>query len=416
MIRAEETGCDVRAGADQRLPPASSPAWPKWMITVCLAVHVWAACHALPLSAVWDYPVLGYGDFAVHAHACASFSRTLFDGGETWGYDPAICGGSVMLPMEKLGNVIYDVAALLFPHAETGRLVTAPVWCAMLVAPLALLAAARWLALDAEETAWALLVATGFLWLEPAHQVMLRVGMAAFLLSSFLCLAVLAGCDRFLRKPTVLGGLAVVVALSLLLFVHPLAPVAIAPALLWLMVGSKSTAWRSRTVLLAAPLVAALLNAFWLVPVFSGLHAPPAPWMTATNSCGTYWNRTSWHDFSLVTELQVAGVVIFSGIGLAILAQRQPRATTAALGITLAFMLWLHLFGSFWSVTRGYRAGPIHSRPPATFGVALGLCHCRAGSAIADSLFFPRGGLRRRRRHPRCRGLFLRRQPAAAKR
>ena len=342
------------AGSPSSAAPTST--WPKWMIALCLAGHVWATCRALPPSTVWDCPVLAYHDYALHAHRAHVFREAFRGSGDTWGCDPAVCGGTVMQPTREVGSAIYEIIALILPGMKTGRLVTAIAWCAVLIAPLLLFGAARLLAFDSEQTAWGLLVGTGFLWLAPSHWAMLYFGMIAFLLASFLCLLVLAACDRFLRRPTTAGYLGVVTVASLLFFVHPFGPVAIAPGLVWLIARASDASWRWRVALLAVPLPVAAVNAVWLIPVLKGLHAPPPPWMTEPNLALPIWNWSSWGDFlaNVRPELLVglATVLVASGIGLATLVKRQPRVTIAALGITLVFTLGLFFCGSFWSVTR----------------------------------------------------------------
>ena len=375
------------AGSRQSGGPASI--WFKWMIALCLTGHVWATCHTLPLSAVWDYPVLAYDDFAVHAHRAQVFREAFRSSGDTWGCDPTVCGGTVMQPTQEVGSALYETAALFSPRMEAGRLVTAIVWCAMLIAPLLLVGTACLLAFDTEQTAWMLLVGEGFMWLAPSHRLLLYYGMVAFLLSSFICLLVLAACDRFLRRPTAAGYLGVVAAASLLFFVHPFGPVAIAPALVWLIAGAPDVNWRWRVASLAIPLPVAAVNAFWLIPVLTGLHAPPPPWMTKLNLSLPYWNWSSWHDFfywvgpELLAGL--AALAILSGIGLATLAKRQPRVTLVALGITLVFTLLLFFCGSLWSVTRILQ-------PVRFVAVFLNLSALLSGCAIA--------GLCRRLRFP----------------
>ena len=118
----------------------------------------------------------------------------------------------------------------------------------LLIAPLFLIGAGRLLGFDTEQIAWGVLLADSFLWFVPSHCLLLWYGMVAFLLASYFCLFVLALYDRFLRGPTALGYVGVVAAASLLFFVHPFGPVAIAPALLWLIAAAPACAgpggWR----------------------------------------------------------------------------------------------------------------------------------------------------------------------------
>jgi hypothetical protein len=359
------------------------------MVVLCLAGHFWATCHTLPLSTVWKYPILPYNDFAVHAHRAGVFREAFRRSGDTWGCDPAVCGGDVLHPTQEVGSWIYEAAAVLLPRVETGRLVTAIVWCAVLIAPLFLLGAGRLLDFDTEQIAWGLLLADGFLWLDPAHCLLLYVGMAAFLLASYVCLFVLALYDRFLRGPTALGYAGVVLAASLLFFVHPFGPVAILPALLWLIVRAPGVRRPWRLATLITPLPIAALNAFWLTPVLAGLHSSPPPWRTTLNLQLPYWTWRDWNDFLVsVPPLLMVGLgvlLVTSGVGLFAVARRRSPVTVVALGLTLLVSLLLFLFASFCPLTR-------FLQPVRFVAVFLNLTALLTGCAIPGvcrSLRFP---------------------------
>lgn len=326
------------------------------MIGVVLAAHVWATCRALPPSAIWDFPVLAHDDYGVHSHRAHVFREALRSTGDTWGCDPCVGCGIVLQPTQEVGSAIYDVGALLFPRAETGRLITAMTWCAILVAPLLLAGAARLLQFDSEQIAWVLLIEVGILWLTPAHTALLVFGMVAFFLASYLCLFVLALYEWFLRRPTTVRYLGVVLGASLLFLVHPFGPLAIALGVGWLILAQPAVRWTWRVAAILTPLPVAALNAFWLVPVLKGVHAPPPPWLTGLNLTLPYWNWRGWGD--LLAQLAspftagMALLLVFSALTLVGIGRQRSVATAIALGLTLLVNLLLYLGGSFWAPTR----------------------------------------------------------------
>jgi hypothetical protein len=145
-------------------------------------------------------------------------------------------------------------------------------------------------------------------------------------------------------------------ASSLLFFVHPFGPVAIAPGLLWLIARAPGVRWPWRLATLLTFLPVAALNAFWLMPVLAGLRSPPLPWLTALNlrlPCWTWENAGDF--FSWVgPELRVgiAVLLVTSGMGLVGIARRRSTVTMVAIALTLLVSLLLFLLGSFWAPTR----------------------------------------------------------------
>ncbi|MGO9111962.1 MAG: hypothetical protein ACLP9L_22275, partial [Thermoguttaceae bacterium] len=380
------------AGHTSAASPRNSrePAWPKWAIGLLLVGHVWAACHILPPTAIWNYPILPNDDFPAHAHRASVFREAYWTSGATWGCDPAVCGGMFMHPTQEVGSALYEIPALLLPGVETGTLVTAIVWSAMLLFPVFLWGAGRLLAFDNEQLAWGLLLADGFLWLSPAHRLLLHYGMVAFLLSSYVCLFVLAVYVWFLRRPTLLRYAGMILAGGGLFLAHPFGPLAIAPGLAWLILRTPGVRWPWRLAAIISPLPIAAVNALWLIPVVGGLGSPPPPWMTNLNLTLKYWNWSSLSDFLWWVEpvllVGLAVVSVVSCLGLAAIARRQPPVTTVALGITLLLSLLLFFFGSYWPPTRILQ-------PVRFVTVFLNLAAMLAGCAVA--------GLSQRLRLPR---------------
>lgn len=330
--------------------------WSKWVIGVFLAAHFWATCHALPLSAISDCPVLATDDYGVHSHRAHVFREAFRSTGDTWGCDPAVGCGIVLQPTQEVGSAIYGAGALLLPRVETGRLITAMTWCAMFIAPLFLLGAAWLLEFDTEQIAWMLLVGSGILWLTPAHTSLLVFGMVAFFLSSYITVFVLAVYDWLLRRPTVAGYFGAIAAASLLFFVHPFGPFAIVPGLVWLIVTAPRVRWFWRLAVVLTPIPVAVLNSFWLIPVLKGLRSPPPPWLSGLNLTLPYWNWTGWGEFfEKVTPPLLVGIVVLalvSGLAVVGIGRRRSWTTAGMLGLTLVFNLLLFLFGSDWGPTR----------------------------------------------------------------
>ena len=336
--------------------PVGAGVWAKWAIGALLATHLLATCQVLPPTTIIHAPLLALGDYPVHTHRAHVYRESLRQDGKPWGYDPAVCGGLVMHPVQDIGSAPYQLLAALLPRVDSSRVVAAFAWAAIVAFPLLLALTGRMLRFDGEEIAWGLLLAMAVLWFAPPHRIMVEVGMIAFLLSSYLCLFVLAAYTRFLSRPSAWGYVGATAAGSLLFFVHPFGPVAIAPALLWLVLATPQCDWKWRLAAAASPLTIAALNAVWLLPFLLGLLTPPPPWMSTLQIEHPYWTWRDWSDVlswfgpgliaAHAAALTASGVVLFGVL------RRRSANVAAGLALTLLTALLLFLLGSFWSVTR----------------------------------------------------------------
>lgn len=350
-----DTAADLRPVLERTQADADA-GWTKWGIGLLLAVQMLATCVVLPPQTVLDAPFLATVDFPTHTHRAYVYREALRDKSGSWGYHPAVDAGIMLHPTQEVGSAPYQLLARLAPGVLTGRLVMAFAWLAMLIAPGLLACAGKMWGFRREEIVWGLLIGMGLLWFEPAHRVMVRVGMLAFLSSSYGCVFVLAAYDRFLRAPTWTWLAGATLAGSLLFLVHPFGPLAIAPALVVMVARMPGVSWRWRCGAACSPLLIAAVNMWWLFPVLQGLTAAPPPWSPVLQIVHPFFNWSEGRPGSRWWGpwlFAVVGVMLLIGCaGLLRIGRRQSRVSAVGIGLVVATTLLLFLFGSSWSVTR----------------------------------------------------------------
>jgi hypothetical protein len=348
------------SNSDRELPPAESrivaPVWPKWAIVFLLVGHAVATCICFWPVLVSNPTVLAHRDFPYHARNCHINREAMRESGFPWAYDPAVCGGTVVLPPRDVSSTLFQFFSMILPWFEARRIVTVCASALILMAPFMLVAAGRMFGLDWEEIAWGLLLAEGLLWFAMPYRLLLEDGMVTFLTSTYICLFVLAAYQRFLIAPSVRGYAGAVAAGCFLLFVHILGPVAILPSLVVLVAFLPGVAWRWRLAAAVSPLIIAAVNAFWLFRIPLAMQAPPVPWLgLATDVPRTYWMWESWVVAKYFGVAIAAGHLVAIPVavaGLIRIGRRHSWVTCLSLGLVFGWSLFLFAGGSFVPVTQ----------------------------------------------------------------
>jgi hypothetical protein len=330
--------------------------WPKWAIGLLFVGYAIATCNIFWATLFPDPFVLAHRDFPCHARNSYLIRESLRESGFPWAYDPAVCGGTVVLPPRDTSGTVYQFFATILPWFETRRIVMVCACALMLIAPLALVAAGRMFGLDWEEIVWGLLLSVGLLWFAIPYRLLLEDGMVTFLASTYFCLFVLAAYQRLLISPSVRGYAVAVAAGCFLFFVHILGPVAVLPSLAALILFWPGISWRWRIAAAASPLIIAAVNAFWLFRVPLSMQAPPVPWSElATNLPTTAWTWADWvtdEYFGLAAAVAHLVILPVAVMGLILVGRRHGWVTSLSLGLVLVWSLFLFAGGSFVPITR----------------------------------------------------------------
>ncbi len=341
--------------------PGSTPQIPGWgrfapwiMLAVALVLHGVQTARLFPS---WDAlidderPVIVV-DHAIHLYHGALGARFAREHGTTWGYDPFFMAGYPETPVWDSSSNL----SIAFQLAAGGRYsprayklgLFACTW--LTVALLAV--GAWWAGLSPWEIAATAALATPVFW-GTMSGVLLRSGLFSFIMASSASVAVFGLLLRYDQRPSRSRWALLTASGAALLFAHVTAPIVMLGPTLGYFVAAVRR-WQSRRRRLAAlapaALVAAVVNAFWLVPLwrFRGLRSVTFSFLTA-DSVRAFWL------FLLERPVQgwiSLGLMIVGACGLAAWWREGRRTRAAVFGGGAALLLALCALGSLWSVTR----------------------------------------------------------------
>jgi len=334
----------------------AEPVWPRWAVGLLLVGHTVATCICFWPTLVSDPTVLAHRDFPYNARNAFLIRESLRESGFPMGYDPAYCCGAAVVPPYDVSGTVYEFFSTVLPWFETRRIVIVCAWALILMAPWMLVAAGRMFDLDWEEIAWGLLMAEGLLGFAIPYRLLLEDGMVTFLVSTYICLFVLAAYQRLLISPSVGGYLLAVAAGCFLFFVHILGPVAILPSLIVLVAFLPGVPWRWRIATAVSPLIIAAVNVFWWFRIPLAWQAPPVPWSElATSLPTTAWTWGMWiveKHFGVAAAAAHLVVPPIAVVGLIRIGRRHSWVTSVSLALVLVWSSFLFAGGSFVGVTR----------------------------------------------------------------
>ncbi|MFL5240676.1 MAG: hypothetical protein ACJ8FY_01085 [Gemmataceae bacterium] len=315
-----------------------------------LVAHLIAVFILVPPGHLFDpRPVYG-ADYPAHAYRVYVYREALRTSGCPWGYDPAVCAGVVSRPTQDAGAKPQQVMGVLLPFLTEGQVIRLFLFVAALTMPLWLLLAAWLLRFPPSAIVWVLTVLLGGAWLYGSFLGFFRWGLAAFAFASYLAPLVLALFLRFLEQPTRSRWFIAMFGLAALAFLHVLGPVLIAPVFLIFTLGARTLSRRWQVAALFAPVAAALLNAFWLVPFLLDLRTPRPPGR-AFSTYPADLVYVSWdHMVSQLSPSRLAAAALALGVGVyGFSRMRHWSGTRPAVAFAIAAFLGLLLkfLGSF---------------------------------------------------------------------
>ncbi len=329
--------------------PPIAKSW--WVSLSLLAVfHVIAVCRLLNPLLIFDDSAVLSADFPMHEHHTNLFRQSVISGNWGWGCDPQINAGAVLRPTQDAGGRLHEVMGLLLYGVSPAAVLKLDLLLAALAAPGAVYLAALLLRVPLETRLWTLVVFLSSFWLYPMFYGFLRWGMIDFTLASAITPVSLALFVRFLEQPCWRWYGWFLLSACLLFFVHVTGVVVAALPLIALTLGKRSIPARHRAALVAAPLVIAAVNSYWLIPFLLAARTPVYP---AVN-VAFFPSDLTYHSWSellyALTPAKIAVLVMATGGvvagSLALSRQAGPMAALA-FALAIAAGLLLKLFGSF---------------------------------------------------------------------
>ncbi|RUL88434.1 hypothetical protein TsocGM_06880 [Tautonia sociabilis] len=347
-----------RAEAARGRPPG--PARTRWYQLVALAVMLGGhgmLCVAMlggwsQIISTWPVPM---HDHPMHFHNAIVTRSFLNQNGTTAGYDPYFMSGYAKSVVSDPSGTLIEVWVALFGGDNPARAYKLLLLLAMAMAPvLVALAILRWGG-NGDAACFGTGLFLVYLWTDfPLSYA--GLGMISFFLVVPLGVLVLSLVERYLARGGLLRWLLGVTGGCLLLLVHPLCVLTVAPAIL------ASTAWMIRArnrmdpkpgwsrhlgLWLMPPIVLAA-NAFWWLPAVS-LRETRDP-----RGLGFYHTEPVWQRLGQILGLvePVQGpiqAVLLAGaaVGLAAMGGKR-RSSAVALGVFVgAAFFWGYLAGAF---------------------------------------------------------------------
>ncbi|MDR3635994.1 MAG: hypothetical protein P4L84_19485 [Isosphaeraceae bacterium] len=325
--------------------------WAVALLAIVLAAHITLSVRQFPsIRSIVDpkTPVLVV-DHAIHEYHGALGARFLHEHGTTWGYDPFFMAGYPETPVWDSSSNL----SILFQTLAGGRYSPAAYKVGLLVClilTVAMVPAGAWGAgLGETEVAVAALLAWFVFWTGFAADLW-RTGLFAFEVASGGLPLLIGLALRVDTRPTVGRWAALTVTGALLVFAHVTTPIlALGAVVGFAAAAARRHDQRWAAAMVAAPVLALLANAFWLVPLwrFRGIRTPSFIFM----STDTAWYLWYFLRGPGPDSRNTLALLILGGAGLALWWAEGARVRAAAFGGGALALLALFGFGSLWGVT-----------------------------------------------------------------
>ena len=320
--------------------------------------NAWIPAVALQVVLSWLYvdiprvlanPPLADTDFATHWAETWSMAHFL-DRGRLWGYDPYFMAGYPGNALFDIDNKLVALASWLLSRIGLSLELsyTLVVAALMLVAPLTIYPAARWLGLAPGSALIAQLVGLALWYTDPALRWSWEGSTLAFAAATTIGLLVLAAGSRLMQPGVRPGGGPLVVWLvvgPLLFWLHAFSFFLLLVPLSTLAFVSWSSASRAQRLLLVAwpPLVVSV-NLPWLIPFVRFLPYRAASDHFLQGGMPTLLHnligRGSDESSASVEYLALRWLTLVGGLlGLALLARRQRYWAPVLAGVVTALLL-----------------------------------------------------------------------------
>ncbi len=340
---------------------------PRWALALAYAAHVTLLLAVFPpRDMVRDAPWFA-DDFPTRFRFALTQARLLERGWLT-GYDPGFAAGFPECRHLPAGGHVFQLALALF-GAHIGYARAFNVMCVLLTASsLPILAwAARAAGLEAAAS-WVPLVALPVVWTGLPFSFPLT-GNAMWLAASAMAIATAAAYRRFLVSGSTRDGVVIALGAAAIATVHEVgASVVLGFAIPWVVVRAGRLDRRRLLGTVAAPLVATVLNLYWLWPFVARREI--------ADSYGSGTVEVLDATFTAFTLVYPTGLpVLLVLYGLAVMGFRRlgtrarPEGTRLLLGTLVALPLAFSFGGYLWKVTAWTE--PYRFVVPATLALTL---------------------------------------------
>jgi len=343
-------------------------------VLTVLLLHVVATCYVLPPTAILrDDSLPGY-DYPVHTHRVYMYQLALRERGLPWGYDSYLSAGFAIDPAQDTGKP-QQVLGVWLPFLHPATVVALFAFVAVLSGPLLLVLACRHMKLTLSVQAWVLISVLTPLWLiNSLLQHFMVFGMVAYVASAFASPWAMTCFLCFIDQPTIGRWAGFTTAGCLLFFLHVVGPMAVVIPVMVYTLLARPLAVRWRMATMSTPLIIALINAFWLVPLLLALGMPRPLWAPVpAQLLHKSFMLKSWAElearFTLLHIVLCAMGVGAAVAGLRLLAKASGRRAAIACGLAGSSCLLLKLFGSFVPIIVYMQ--PLRMLIPATLFLGL---------------------------------------------
>ena len=207
-------------------------------------------------------------DYSLHLSECLSAQRFLSTAGHCWGYDPFLLAGFPRGTLANADNKSWELFYFIFsPVLGEGLGFKAYLIIFLLTYPLLIYLAARNFNLSIEQSLLAGFLAILFFHLSLAKD-FVSWGVVSYVFAVFFSMYVFSAYYRLLQHFSWVRYIGVAAFFSLLVLMHILSFVHIAvPILILFIAYFKKMTVRQNVAILLIPLIAAVVNSYWIVPL-----------------------------------------------------------------------------------------------------------------------------------------------------
>ena len=334
----------------------------QFALVLVFLLHVGATFIFLPpWEAIKNEP-LRFVDHPVHTHRIFIYRRGLMESGIPWGYDPAISAGTVVDPAQDAGAKPQQIFGLIFFFLSPGMIERLCTFAVTLTFPVWTFLVCRRLNVPLGAQVWVLISLIGPTWLVRAKPFMFpryfEFGLIAYTAANYYVPYVLFLFLDFFTTPNAKSYWKFCLSATFLFLLHVLGIVPLIPVLIIyvLVRGGLPARWRRTS--LFTPLFMVAVNAFWFVPlILAAFITPESPWPKLPELAGPPdLTFTSWQQLLAHFSVSRSGMAAVAAAGLTFYGLFEMRKLLSShivkgFTITIAFTLFVYLFGSFLPLT-----------------------------------------------------------------
>ena len=324
-------------------------------ILIVFILHVLAISIFFPPNEWFKNTPLRYKDYPVHTYRVEIFKESFFQNGIPWGYDTSVGAGLVLNPGHAIGARGMQVLSIFVPFLNASQVVRISIPLFLLLLPFCIVYALISLKIEEKYHFYILLSALLPFWFVRRIFLFATVGMASFILASFLALLVLALFVRYLNEKDSRTYFYLVIVSSFGFMIHPLGVFVILPVLVFFTIKLffSDFLYGLRLALLPVSIIA--LNIFWFYPFVMARFVmpdysepqplPPPDFIPHLTNADVNELLIRFTDLTNLSLL-VFSVLLFS-VGIFYLYKKLHRTIFYAFSFSIIFGLLITYSGSF---------------------------------------------------------------------